>query len=331
MLFKMLKRALLTLAVVTVAGVAAHAQSLNGAGATFPAPLYQKWFQEYAAKTGVQINYQPIGSGGGIKLISAHSVDFGASDAPMSTAELAGAPGIIHIPTVAGAVTIAYNVPNVGPGIYLTGDVIADIFLGKITSWDDPRITKLSPGTKFPHLAISPFHRADSSGTTNIFTTYLSEVSPDWKAGPGAGKSVTWPIGDGAPKNAGVAALIHSTSGGIGYIELAYAVQNNIPYAAIRNAKGHFIYPSVESTTAAAEGASLPPDFRKVIVNTSSPKGYPITGFTFLLVYPNAKPELKAFLKWAMTDGQADAAGLYYAPLPANVQKRALAKIDAMQ
>lgn len=316
---------LLTLAAVTV-----HAQALTGAGATFPAPLYQKWFAEYAAKTGVQINYQPIGSGGGIKNITAHAVDFGASDAPMSDAEERNAPGILHIPTVAGAVVIAYNVPGIGPGVHFTPDVIADIFLGKITKWSDPRISRLNPGVKFPGTTIYPVHRSDGSGTTNIFTTYLSDVSPDWKAGPKAGKSVPWPKGIGGKGNPGVAALIKQNPGGIGYIELAYAVQNTIFYGAVRNAKGNFIYPSIKSTVAAAQGSTLPKDFRKVIANTASPQGYPITGFTFLLVYPNSKPALKSFLTWALTTGQKDAAGLLYAPLPANVQKRALAVVNSL-
>ena len=324
----MLKRAAaVALGLTTLTGMTAQAQSLTGAGATFPAPLYQKWFQEYSQEKHVQINYQAIGSGGGIKNITARSVDFGASDAPMSAAELAAAPGILHIPTVAGAVTIAYNVAGLGPGVALTGDVIADIFLGKITRWDDPRITKLNPGAKFPGTAIQPFHRSDGSGTTNIITTYLSEVSPDWKNGPGAGKSVRWTKGLGGKGNPGVAALIKQNDGGIGYIELAYAVQNKIFYAKVRNKAGKLIYPDVASTTAAADGSTLPPDFRKVIVNTSSPAGYPITGFTFLLVYPNAKPELKSFLEWALTTGQRDAEGLLYAPLPASVQKRALATV----
>ena len=331
MISQMLKCAVaVAVGMMTLAGLSAQAQSLNGAGATFPAPLYQKWVTEYNQDKHVQINYQPIGSGGGIKNITAHSVDFGASDAPMNAAELAAAPGILHIPTVAGAVTVAYNIPGVGPGIHLTGDVIADIFLGKIANWNDPRITRLSPGTKFPNLGIAPFHRSDGSGTTNAFTTYLSQISPDWKNGPGAGKSVRWVKGLGGKGNPGVAALIKQTEGGIGYIELAYAVQNVISYAAVRNASGKFVYPSVESTTLAAEGSTLPPDFRKVITNTSAPGGYPITAFTFLLVYPNAKPELKSFLEWALTTGQKDAAGLYYAPLPANVQKRALAVVDRL-
>ena len=314
---------------------AAHADSLNGAGATFPQPLYQKWFQEYKDKTGTEVNYQGIGSGGGIKNITAHAVDFGASDAPMSDAELAAAPGIIHIPTVAGAVVVAYN-NGIGPGIHLSGDVIADIFAGKITRWDDPRIAKESPGTKFPSTAITPFHRSDGSGTTNIFTTYLSQVSGDWNDSVGHGKSVKWPKGLGGKGNPGVAALIQQTDGGIGYIELAYAVKNNIPYAAVRNSKGSYIYPSVESTTIAADGSSLPKDFRKVITNTSAPKGYPITGFTFLLVYKDgSKPAVKQFLKWMLTEGQTNVTGedkdLLYAPLPGSVQKRAMAAVDSMK
>ncbi len=310
---------------------AAHAQVLTGAGATFPAPLYQKWFQEYSQQHGVRINYQAIGSGGGIKQITAHAVDFGASDAPMSAAELALAPGIVHIPTVAGAVVVAYNIPGIGAGIHLTGPIVSDIFQGKITNWSDPRIAKLSPGTKFPNLAISTFHRSDGSGTTNIFTTYLGQVSGDWQSSVGAGKSVKWPKGLGGKGNPGVAALIKQNDGGIGYIELAYAVQNNISYAAMQNAKGKFIYPSVASTTAAAEGVTLPPDFRKVITNTTAPDGYPITGFTFLLVYRNSSPALKSFLNWALTTGQRDADGLLYAPLPAGVQKRALAAVASLK
>jgi phosphate transport system substrate-binding protein len=321
----------LTACLLATSTAAVRAQSLTGAGATFPAPLYQKWFAEYKSKTGVEINYQPIGSGGGIKNITARAVDFGASDAPMSDMEMGKAPGILHIPTVAGAVTVAYNIPGVGPGIHLTGPVIADIFLGRITKWDDPRITKLSPGTNFPNTTIVPFHRSDGSGTTNIFTTYLSEISPEWKDTVGAGKSVRWPRGLGGKGNQGVAAYIKSTDGGIGYIELNYAVTNTIFYAAVKNAKGNFIYPDVKSTTIAAEGSKLPKDFRKVIVNTSAAQGYPITGFTFLLVYPDSKPELKKFLEWALTEGQNDAESLLYAPLPENVQKRALAVVASLK
>ena len=326
--------ALAALGLALLGGASAQAQQITGAGATFPAPLYQKWFQEYKQASGAEVNYQAVGSGAGIKNITAHAVDFGASDAPMNAAEMAAAPGILHIPTVAGAVVVAYNVPGVGPGIQLTGPVIADIFLGKITKWNDKAITSLNPGTKFPGTSIFPVHRSDGSGTTNIFTTYLSEVSPEWAGpdGPKAGKSVHWPNGLGGARNSGVAQLIKQNEGGIGYIELNYAVTNVIPYAAVRNARGKGIYPSVESTTVAAEGVTLPADFRKVITNTSSAQGYPITGFTFLLVYKNGtRPEVKKLLEWCMTTGQKDAAGLYYAPLPPSVQRRALAAIASIR
>lgn len=309
----------------------ARAQSLNGAGATFPEPLYKRWFQEYGQAKGVQINYQAIGSGGGIKAITGHTVDFGASDAPMNATELAAAPGILHIPTVAGAVCIAYNVPGLPEHIKLTGPVIADLFLGKISKWNDPAIARLNPGVNLPATSVYPVHRSDGSGTTNIFTTYLSEVSGEWKGQIGAGKSVKWTKGIGGKGNPGVAALVKQTEGGIGYIELAYAIQNNIPYASVRNARGNYVLPTVASTTAAAEGSTLPADFRKVIVNTAAPQGYPITGFTFLLVYPNSKPELKQFLEWALTEGEKGAETLYYAPLPVNVQKRALAVVSRLK
>jgi phosphate transport system substrate-binding protein len=324
--------ALVALGLTLFGGVKAQAQDLNAAGATFPAPLYLKWFQEYKDQTGVQINYQAIGSGGGIKDITGHVVDFGASDAPMNAEELRGAPGILHIPTVAGAVCISYNVGGIQSGLRFSGDVVADIFEGKITKWNDPHITSLNPGTKFPNESISTTHRSDGSGTTNILTTYLSEVSPSWKANVGAGKAVHWPVGLGGKGNQGVAQYIKQNEGSIGYIELAYAVTNNIPYALIRNQKGKFIYPSVETTTAAASGVTLPPDFRKVITNTEAPGGYPITGFTFLLVYKNGtKPAVKKFLNWMLTTGQKDAPGLQYAPLPANVAKRALAAVATIQ
>ena len=304
---------------------------LNGAGATFPEPLYQQWFQEYKNKTGVAINYQPIGSGGGIKNITAKAVDFGASDAPMNDAEMKAAPGILHVPTVAGAVCVAYNVPGVPAHIHLSGDVIAKMFLGRIKTWNDPAIAALNPGKTLPATPISTAHRSDGSGTTNIFTTYLSEVSPDWKQSVGSGKSVKWPNGLGGKGNAGVAQLLQQNQGSVGYVELAYAMTNKIAYADVQNAKGNFIAPSVASATAAAQGVTLPPDFRKVITDTTDPNGYPITGFTFLLVYPDSKPELKKFLQWAMTDGQKDAAALYYAPLPPSVQKRAEAEVNSLK
>ena len=305
--------------------------SLNGAGATFPQPLYQKWFQEYDEKTGVAINYQAIGSGGGIKNITAKAVDFGASDAPMNDEEMKAAPEVLHIPTVAGAVCVAYNVPGAPDHLHLSGDVIAKMFGGQITTWNDPAIAALNAGKPLPATRIQAMHRSDGSGTTNIFTTYLSQVSPAWQSSVGAGKSVKWPNGQGGKGNAGVAQLLKQNTGSVGYVELAYAETNKIPYADVQNAKGNFIAPSVASATAAAQGVTLPPDFRKVITNTDDPQGYPITGFTFLLVRPDAKPALKNFLKWALTDGQADAAPLYYAPLPADVQKKALAVVDGLK
>jgi len=305
--------------------------SLTGAGATFPAPLYQQWFQEYKSQSGVAINYQPIGSGGGIKNITAKAVDFGASDAPMNDAEMKAAPGILHVPTVAGAVCVAYNVPGIPAHLHLTGPVIANIYLGTVKTWNDPAITALNPGNTLPNTPIVACHRSDGSGTANIFTTYLSEVSPAWKTSVGSGKSVKWPNGLGGKGNAGVAQLLQQNTGSVGYVELAYAVQNKIAFADVQNAKGNFIAPSVEATTAAAQGVTLPPDFRKVITNTDDPNGYPITGFTFLLVYPDAKPEIKKFLQWAMTDGQKDAAALYYAPLPPAVQQKAVAEIAGMK
>lgn len=320
------------LGLAILGGVSASAQDLTGAGATFPAPLYLKWFQEYKASNGVQINYQAIGSGGGIKAITGHTVDFGASDAPMNADEMRAAPGILHIPTVAGPVCLAYNIPGIGPGLTLSGEVIADIFEGKITKWNDPRIASINKGTNMPGTSIFTAHRSDGSGTTNILTTYLSQVSPSWKSNVGAGKSVHWPVGLGGKGNQGVAQLVKQNDGGIGYIELSYAVTNNITYAAVRNQKGKAIYPTVATTTIAASGVELPADFRKVITNTTAPGGYPITGFTFLLVYKNGtKPAMKKFLEWALTTGQTEAASSYYAPLPANVKARALAAVASIQ
>ena len=322
---------LAALSLAVLGGAAAQAQ-INGAGATFPNPLYQKWFQEYHGEGGPAVNYQAIGSGGGIKNITAHAVDFGASDAPMNAAEMSAAPGILHIPTVAGAVVVAYNIPGVGPGIQLTPTVIADIFLGKITKWNDPAIVKINRGTNFPSTTIAPVHRSDGSGTTNIFTTYLAETSGEWASSVGAGKSVHWPNGLGGKGNQGVAQYIKTNEGSIGYIELNYAVTNVIPYAAVRNAKGVGVYPTVESTTIAVDAVPLPTDFRKVAVNTSAAKGYPITGFTYLLVYRNGtKPEVKKMLQWMLTTGQKDAGPMYYAPLPAGVRQRALAAVSTIR
>ena len=300
---------------------------LTGAGATFPYPLYSKWFHDYAQQQGVKINYQPIGSGGGIRQLTEQTVDFGASDAPMTDAELAKTKGgpVLHVPTVLGAVVVTYNLPGVPTGLKLGGDVVADVFLGKITKWNDPRIAALNPGVTLPGTDILVVHRSDGSGTTYIFSDYLSAVSPAWKAAPGKGKDLQWPAGLGAKGNEGVAGQIKQTPGAIGYVELAYAKQNGLPTAAIRNAAGQFVAPSIDAVTAAAAGAAaqLPPntDYRVSIVNAPGAAAYPISSFTWLLVY-QAEPDstkgrkLVDFLKWALHAGEQSAASLDYAPLP---------------
>jgi phosphate transport system substrate-binding protein len=315
----------------TATTASAGGNTLTGAGGTFPQPIYARWFQEYGQQHNLQVNYQAIGSGGGIKDITNKAVDFGASDAPMTDAQVAAAAGIVHIPTVAGAVTLAYNLPGIPAHLHLTGPVIANIFLGKITKWNDPAITSLNPGMNLPATPIITAHRSDGSGTTNIFTTYLGDVSPEWNTSVGHGVSVKWPVGLGGKGNAGVAQLVKQNVGALGYVELAYVLTNNITYADVQNSSGKFIAPSVASTTTAMAGVPMPPDFRKVATNTSNPAGYPITGFTFILVYPNAKPQVKGLLQWCLTDGQKEAATLDYAPLPANIQKQAEAAVAKIQ
>jgi phosphate transport system substrate-binding protein len=320
-----------------VARTSSGSVDLTGAGATFPYPLYSKWFSDYAAKTGVRINYQSIGSGGGIRQLSEETVDFGATDGPMSDDEMKRAKGgpILHIPTVLGADAITYNLPGVPSGLKLTPDVVADIFLGKVTKWNDPRIATLNPGTRLPATDLLVVHRSDGSGTTYIFTDYLTSVSPAWKAGPGKGKEVRWPVGLGAKGNEGVAGQIKQTPGSIGYVELAYAKQNALSVAAVRNSAGEFITPSVAAVTAAAAGAAqtLPAntDYRISIVNAPGNGAYPISSFTWILVYERQKDPVKAkklvdFLNWALTEGEARAAPLDYAPIPesmaANLKER---------
>jgi phosphate transport system substrate-binding protein len=306
----------------------AQAVDLTGAGATFPYPIYSKWFSDYAAKTGVNINYQSIGSGGGIRQLSEQTVDFGASDGPMSDAELARAKGgpVLHIPTVLGADVLTYNLPGVRQPLNLTGDVIAAIFLGKIKRWNDPRIRTLNPSVNLPTVDILVVHRSDGSGTTYIFTDYLSAVSPEWAKGPGKGKEVKWPVGLGGKGNEGVSGQVKQLPGSIGYVELAYARQNKLAYANVRNAAGVFVRPTVESITeaAAATAKKLPAntDYRVSIVNAPGARSYPISSFTWLLVYriqPNATKAAKLvnFIRWALRDGQKSAPTLDYAPLPA--------------
>jgi phosphate transport system substrate-binding protein len=316
-------------ALVAVVARPATAQDLNGAGATFPAPLYQKWFAEYAAKTGVKINYQSLGSGAGVKQFKEGTVDFGASDAPMSDEEIASLKGpAFHIPTVLGAVVMTYNVPEVTKPLNLTGPIVADIYRGKITKWNAPEIAAVNQGVVLPNKDILVVHRSDGSGTTYIFTDYLSSVSSAWSSGPGKSKDVQWPVGLGGKGNDGVAGQVKQLPGSIGYVELAYARQNKLPFASLKNSAGRFIVPSIESITeaAAATAAKLPAntDFRVSIVNAPAANAYPIASFTYLLVYetqpdPAKGKKLIDFIKWAIHDGEADAPALDYGPLPKNV------------
>lgn len=302
---------------------------LTGAGATFPYPIYSKWFGDYASKTGVKINYQSIGSGGGIRQLTEGTVDFGASDAPMTDAELAKAKGpILHFPTVLGAVVITYNLAGLARPLRFDGDAVAQIFAGKITRWNDSRIAALNAGAKLPAKDILVVHRSDGSGTTYIFSEYLSAVSPSWAQAPGKGKELSWPVGLGGKGNEGVAGQVKQTPGAIGYVELAYAKQNHLPYAELQNAEGEFVAPTIESVTKAAAGASakLPPntDYRISIVNAPGKGAYPISSFTWLLVYqtqPDAAKgkKLVDFLRWYLRNGEKSAASLDYAPLPDNM------------
>jgi phosphate transport system substrate-binding protein len=313
---------------------------LNGAGATFPYVIYSKWFDVYHQKTGIEFNYQSIGSGGGVKQVIEGTVDFGASDAAMSEDEMKAVKDkqgtdILHTPTVMGAVVVTYNLKAAGAGLKLTPEVLSDIFLGKITKWNDSKISKINSGKKLPNEPIIVTHRSDGSGTTNIFTDYLSKVSKEWKDKVGTGKSVNWPVGLGGKGNEGVAGLVKQTEGAIGYVELAYAVQNKLEYASLKNKAGNFIVPSFESVSAAAEGASknMPADLRVSLTNADGKNSYPISGFTWLLVYKNMKNQqkmdaLKTFLKWALTDGESYAKDLYYAPLPKEVVKLCQKKVD---
>jgi phosphate transport system substrate-binding protein len=315
---------------------------LTGAGATFPYPIYSKWFADYAQRTGVKINYQSIGSGGGIRQLSEETVDFGASDSPMSDEEMSKAKGgpIIHVPTVLGAVVITYNVPGLTSPLNLTSKAIADIFSGKITKWSDTRVTSLNPGVKLPSSDILVVHRSDGSGTTYIFTDYLSKAVPAWNSSVGKGKEVKWPVGLGAKGNEGVAGQVKQTPGAIGYVELAYAKQNNLPTAAIQNKAGKSILPSVAAVTAAAAGASgaLPTntDYRISIADAPGADSYPISSFTWILVYQNQRDAAKGkklvdFLNWALTDGEGEASALDYAPLPADMAAKVKSKLATIK
>ena len=329
---------LLGLTIAFGLGATASAQMMiNGAGATFPYPIYSKWFDEYAkVDPSVRFNYQSIGSGGGQKQILAQTVDFGASDGPMSDDNLTKAPGkILHIPTVAGAVVMTYNLPG-NPALKLDGETIADIFLGKIKKWNDPKIAALNPGAKLPENEIVVVHRSDGSGTTFIFTDYLSKVSAEWKQKAGNNTSVNWPTGIGGKGNEGVSGQVKQTPGAIGYVELIYAIQNKMPYAEVKNAAGQFVKASIESVTAALGTANIPDDFRFSMTNAPGESAYPIAGATWLLVYEQQKDPAKGkklieFLKWAMTKGEGMAKDLNYAPLPNEVQQRVLQRIDEIK
>ena len=311
---------------------------LTGAGATFPYPIYSKWFADYANQNGVKINYQSIGSGGGIRQLSEQTVDFGASDSPMSDDEMSKAKGgpVIHIPTVLGAVVITYNIPGQSAPLNLNASAIADIFAGKITKWNDARIASLNSGAKLPANDILVVHRSDGSGTTFIFTDYLSKAVSAWSSSVGKGKEVKWPVGLGAKGNEGVAGQIKQTPGAIGYVELAYAKQNNLPFAAIANKAGKNIVASVPGVTAAAAGAAatLPTntDYRISIVDAPGADSYPISSFTWILVYQNQRDATKGkklldFLNWALTTGEGEASSLDYAPLPADMAAKVREKL----
>ena len=311
--------------------------TINGAGATFPYPIYSKWFDEYAkVDPSVRFNYQSIGSGGGQKQILAQTVDFGASDGPMSDDNLAKAPGkLLHIPTVAGADVVAYNLPG-NPVLKLDPDAIAGVFLGQIKKWNDPKIAALNPGIKLPDQDIVVVHRSDGSGTTYIWTDYLSKISSEWKQKVGTNTSVNWPTGLGGKGNEGVAGQIKQTPGALGYVELIYAVQNKMPYADVKNASGEFMKASLESITAAMATAQIPDDFRFSMTNAPGKDAYPIAGATWLLVYEQQKDAMKGkklveFLKWAMKDGEKMARDLQYAPLPEKVQERVLKRVDEIK
>jgi phosphate transport system substrate-binding protein len=337
-----MKKIFLMLAVLALVQVSSAQLQLNGAGATFPYVIYSKWFDVYQKNTGIQINYQSIGSGGGIKQVTEGTVDFGASDGPMSPAqmeELKQKQGteILHIPTVMGAVVATYNLPGIGADLKITADVLADIYLGKITKWNDARIAADNKGKTFPDKAIIVVHRSDGSGTTFIFVDYLSKVSAEWKSKVGVGTSVNWPVGLGGKGNEGVAGQVKQIEGSIGYVELAYAVKNNLSYASVKNLEGNFIKPSLESVTSAATGEAkkMPADLRASITNAAGKNSYPISGFTWLLIYKDQKDIVKAkaminFLKWAFKDGEKFAADLYYAPLPKEVVKMCEAKVASI-
>jgi phosphate transport system substrate-binding protein len=327
-------------ATLAIGGMGAQTAQINGAGATFPYPIYSKWFSEYnKLHADVQINYQSIGSGGGIRQLTNQTVFFGATDVPMTDEQISQAPGaILHFPTVLGAVLPIYSIPGVTAELKFNGPVLADIFLGKITKWNDPALAKLNVGVQLPATDITVVHRSDGSGTTFIFLDFLGKVSPEWKTKVGVAASVNWPTGIGGKGNEGVAGLVTQTPGSIGYVELIYAIQNKIAYGVVQNAAGEFVKASTQSVTAAAAGAAanMPADFRVSITNAPGKDAYPISSFTWLLLYEDPKDKAQAktmveFVKWALSDGQKFCADLSYAPLPATVVKMELAALNKIK
>ena len=323
-----------------VASWAAAATQIDGAGATFPYPIYSKWFSEYnKQQPEVQINYQSIGSGGGIRQLTNQTVFFGASDGPMTNEQLAAAPGkILHFPTVLGGVVPVYNIPGLGAELKFSGATLADIYLGKVTKWNDKAIAADNPGVALPAGDIAVVHRSDGSGTTYIWVDYLSKVSPEWKSKVGIATSVNWPVGVGGKGNEGVSGLVSQTPNSIGYVELIYALQNKIAYGAVKSHDGEFVKATLESVTAAAAAAEgkMPPDFRVSITNAPGKGVYPVSSFTWLLLYESPKDKAKSklmldFVHWALTDGQKYCAALGYAPLPASVVMMEMAALGRIK
>jgi len=324
-----------------VGAVPAAAQSLTGAGATFPNPIYTKWFDAYNKKTGVQINYQSIGSGGGIRQFTEGTVDFGATDGPMNDGQIQAVNGnVLHVPTVLGAVAVTYNLPSIGnTKLKFDGDLLVEIFMGRVTKWNDQKIAALNPGVKLPDIDLVVVHRSDGSGTTYVFTDYLNKFSREWKDKVGYATSVNWPIGLGGKGNEGVTQQVKQVEGGLGYVELIYALSNNLPYAVVKNSAGNFVEPSLESVTAAAAAAKLKSDtdFRVSITNPPGENAYPIASFTWLLVHKDNKDAGKAklikdFLTWMIgPDAQKMATELKYAPLPAEVVSLVQARLPTLK
>ena len=333
-----MKKTVLTACMFAFALGAAQAQKLTGAGATFPYPIYSKWFSEYSsAHPGVEVNYASIGSGGGITQVTKGLVDFGASDMPMTDAALSASPiKLIHIPTVLGAVVPIFNVPGVSD-LKFSGDVLADVYLGKVNNWNDARIAKDNPGVKLPDQKIIVVHRSEGSGTSFIWTDYLSKVSKEWADGPGKGSSLNWPIGVGGKGNEGVAGLIRQLPGAIGYVELIYALQNKINYGDVKNASGNFVKASIDGVTeAAASVKQMPADYRISITNAPGANAYPISSFTYLLIPaksadPSKGKVLKDMLSWILKSGEGEVSQLSYAPLPEALQQKVLNTVYALQ